>query len=62
MISYNEQAVDHIIDYCFKKGVLLISAGLFHSVIRFLPPLVLTDEQLDYVLKTLEEALADYAS
>lgn len=57
----NEQAVDYIINYCLQKGVLLISAGLFHSVIRFLPPLVITDEQLAYVLKTLEEAMVDYA-
>lgn len=56
----NEEAVEHIINYCFKEGVLLISAGLFHSVIRFLPPLVITDDQLDYVLKTLEEAMLDY--
>lgn len=58
----NENAVISIVDYAYKKGVLLISAGLFHSVIRFLPPLVMTDEQLDYVLKTLDEAAANYAA
>lgn len=57
----NEEAVDFIIAYAMKKGVLLISAGLFHSVIRFLPPLVMTDEQLDVVLEVLEEAVAAYA-
>ena len=57
----NEKAVEAIIDFCFKKGVLLISAGLFHSVIRFLPPLVMTDEQLAYVLDTLGQAMEFYA-
>lgn len=57
----NEYAVNSIIDYAFKKGVLLISAGIYHSVIRFLPPLVITDEQLDFVLATLDDAIANYA-
>lgn len=57
----DEIAVERIIGYAFQKGVLLISAGLFHNVIRFLPPLVMTDSQLDYVLEVLGEAAADYA-
>jgi 4-aminobutyrate aminotransferase/(S)-3-amino-2-methylpropionate transaminase len=56
----DENAIDYIINYCFQKGILLISAGLFHNVIRFLPPLVITDGQLDYVLNTLDEAIGLY--
>jgi 4-aminobutyrate aminotransferase / (S)-3-amino-2-methylpropionate transaminase / 5-aminovalerate transaminase len=38
--------------------VLLLNAGILSNVIRFLPPLVMTDEQADYVMNTLEAAIA----
>jgi 4-aminobutyrate aminotransferase/(S)-3-amino-2-methylpropionate transaminase len=40
-----------------QKGVIFISAGIFSNVVRFLPPLVMTDEQLEYGLNVLEEAI-----
>ncbi|WP_299025099.1 aspartate aminotransferase family protein [uncultured Thermanaerothrix sp.] len=39
-----------------ERGVLALSAGL--NVIRFLPPLVIREAQLDRVVETLEEVLA----
>ncbi|MCX8024827.1 MAG: aminotransferase class III-fold pyridoxal phosphate-dependent enzyme, partial [Thermanaerothrix sp.] len=39
-----------------ERGVLALSAGL--NVIRFLPPLVIREAQLDRVAETLEEVLA----
>lgn len=54
----NKEDIGKILSYCLQKGVILISAGIFSNCIRFLPPLVITDEQLNYVMKVLEEAFA----
>jgi 4-aminobutyrate aminotransferase len=43
----------------FEKGLLLLSCGLDGNVIRLLPPLTATDEELERGLTLLEEALGD---
>jgi 4-aminobutyrate aminotransferase len=43
----------------FGKGLLLLSCGLYGNVIRLLPPLSATDEELERGLDLLEEALGD---
>jgi 4-aminobutyrate aminotransferase / (S)-3-amino-2-methylpropionate transaminase / 5-aminovalerate transaminase len=43
--------------YANEHGLLLLTAGVKGNVIRFLSPLVITDEQLDEGLKVIEEAL-----
>jgi 4-aminobutyrate aminotransferase len=43
----------------FEKGLLLLSCGLDGNVIRLLPPLTATDEELERGLSLLEEALGD---
>ncbi len=40
-----------------SKGVLVIDAG--RTVIRILPPLIITKEQIDKAVKTLDEALGE---
>ncbi len=47
-----------IIAYAFERGVILMNAGIFSNVIRFLPPLVMTDEQVNYGMDVLQEAIA----
>lgn len=42
-----------------RKGLLLLSCGLDGNVIRLLPPLSATNEELERGLALLEEALAD---
>jgi 4-aminobutyrate aminotransferase/(S)-3-amino-2-methylpropionate transaminase len=54
----NKEDVGKILAFCLQKGVIIISAGIFSNCIRFLPPLVITDEQLNYAMDTLEEAFA----
>jgi 4-aminobutyrate aminotransferase len=44
-----------------EKGLILLSCGLYGNVIRLLPPLSATDEELERGLAILEEALG-YAS
>ena len=54
----NAQAVADVVAYCQSKGVLVLTAGTYNNVIRFLPPLVITDELLRDALGVLEEAFA----
>ncbi len=51
------ELVKQIIHHAYQKGVIFISAGIFSNVIRFLPPLVITEEQLNFGLDRLEEAV-----
>ncbi|MBK3939291.1 aspartate aminotransferase family protein [Staphylococcus haemolyticus] len=44
-----------ICNYCFDHGLVLIAVA--GNVLRFQPPLVITYEQLDYALNTIENAL-----
>ncbi len=46
---------DRMVQMAFERGVLLLGAGA--STIRISPPLVLSDEQADYLVATLEECL-----
>jgi len=42
----------------FERGLVLLSCGLYGNVIRLLPPLTITSEELDEGLAILEESLA----
>jgi len=42
---------------CFKRGLVAIRAGLYSNCIRFLPPLNITDEQVDEGMGVMGEAL-----
>jgi len=42
---------------CYDKGLIILACGTHHNVVRFLMPLVITDEQLDRGLAILEESL-----
>ena len=54
----NSAAMQAIVKYCQKKGVLLLTAGTYSNVIRFLPPLVMPEHLLKEALAILDEALA----
>ena len=54
----NTQAMVDVIKYCTSKGVLILTAGTYVNVIRFLPPLIISDELLNDALSVLEEAFA----
>lgn len=51
-----------IIKYANENGLLLLSAGLKGNVIRFLTPLVITDDELEKGLNILENAFAEVSS
>jgi 4-aminobutyrate aminotransferase/(S)-3-amino-2-methylpropionate transaminase len=57
-LNPNAPAVDSVTKHCHLNGVLVLNAGTFGNVIRFLPPLAITDAQLHEALDILEEGLA----
>jgi 4-aminobutyrate aminotransferase/(S)-3-amino-2-methylpropionate transaminase len=54
----NTAAMNAIVKYCQSKGVLILTAGTYSNVVRFLPPIVITDELLKDALSVLDEAIA----
>ncbi|MED1565620.1 4-aminobutyrate--2-oxoglutarate transaminase [Bacillus paramycoides] len=52
------EEVKAIMKETHSKGVITISAGIYGNVLRFLPPLVITDEQLEEGLTIIEAAIA----
>jgi 4-aminobutyrate aminotransferase/(S)-3-amino-2-methylpropionate transaminase len=45
-----------LVKECYQRGLLVISAGIYSNVLRFLTPLVISDEELNQALAVLEEA------
>jgi 4-aminobutyrate aminotransferase/(S)-3-amino-2-methylpropionate transaminase len=54
----NPAAVNKVVAFCHANGVLVLNAGTHGNVIRFLPPLAITDDQLTDALNVLNAALA----
>ena len=54
----NTAAMSAVVKYCQSKGVLVLTAGTYSNVIRFLPPLVITDELLLDAMSVLDEGFA----
>ncbi|MGM9988228.1 MAG: 4-aminobutyrate--2-oxoglutarate transaminase [Bacillaceae bacterium] len=44
---------------CYEKGVILLSAGVHGNVLRFLSPLIITDEQLEEGLGVIGSIIKD---
>ena len=49
--------VSLLIKECANHGLLIENAGTYGNVIRFLAPLVITDEQLNAGFNIMEEAI-----
>ena len=44
---------------CHERGLLVLTAGTYGNVLRFLPPLVIPEDLLNEGLDVLEESFAD---
>lgn len=58
----NAQLTKDLVQKCFDKGLIIISAGTYGNVIRVLSPLVIKETELKKGLDILEEALAELIS
>lgn len=54
--------VPFVVNYAAQQGVLLLSAGTFNNVVRFLPSLAMTDALIEDALGVLDDALAAYSA
>lgn len=53
----DKEGVSKLIEACLSRGVIFIGAGLLGNCLRFLPPLVMSDEQLEYGMGVLASAM-----
>jgi 4-aminobutyrate aminotransferase len=53
----NGAACQTVLDACLEKGLILIGCGPERHVIRFIPPLTVTGEELENALHILENAI-----
>jgi len=53
----NAAAAKAIVKYCNDRGVIALACGTYGNVIRLLPPLVITDEQIADGLSVIGEAV-----
>jgi 4-aminobutyrate aminotransferase / (S)-3-amino-2-methylpropionate transaminase / 5-aminovalerate transaminase len=52
----NEAYLGAIVGGTIRRGLVTVSCGIYHNVLRHLIPLVITDEQLDEALDVMAEA------
>ena len=53
----NNEVGPQIVNKCFEKKVLInCTAG---NVLRFIPPLIVTEEEVDIVVKAIDEAMTE---
>ncbi|MFC5831020.1 4-aminobutyrate--2-oxoglutarate transaminase [Nonomuraea insulae] len=55
----NPAAVAEIVKRCHAEGLLVLTAGTYGNVLRFLPPLVIPEHLLEEGLGILEKAIAE---
>jgi 4-aminobutyrate aminotransferase/(S)-3-amino-2-methylpropionate transaminase len=53
----DKEAVTSLIAECRRRGLLVLGAGIYGNVLRFLPPLVITDAQLEEAMSILEQSM-----
>ena len=54
----NPEATDAVMKHCHQNGVMVLNAGTYNNVLRFLPPLAISDELLHDALDVLAAGLA----
>jgi 4-aminobutyrate aminotransferase/(S)-3-amino-2-methylpropionate transaminase len=47
-----------LVKYCLERGLLILACGAYGNILRFLMPLVITDEQLQKGLAIIDDGLA----
>jgi 4-aminobutyrate aminotransferase/(S)-3-amino-2-methylpropionate transaminase len=53
-----KDATNRVIEECYKQGVIVLKAGTFDNVVRFLPPLTIDEGLLLEGFDVIEKALA----
>ena len=53
------EGVKEVRRIALDKGLIVISCGTFGNVLRLIPPLVITEEEMNKALDILEEAIKE---
>jgi len=53
--SPNSDLVSKVSKYCLQNGVIVLTAGTYGNVIRFLPPLTISTQLLNEGLDVVEQ-------
>ena len=54
----SKEAAQVVVDRCFDAGMLVLTCGPESNVLRLIPPLTISDDELDLALRILTDALA----
>ena len=57
--EYATAECNELMERCKAKGVLIGKGGLFGNVVRLAPPISINTEQVDRILKVLDESMAE---
>ena len=55
--SPNGAACEQLMERCLERGLIIINCGPERNTVRFIPPLTISDPELEQALDILEEAL-----
>lgn len=53
--EYNKKLVEKIVENAYKRGLLLLPCG--HSAIRYIPPLIITKDEVDSAMEILDDSI-----
>ena len=53
-------AAAHVVRHARERGLLLLTCGPHKNVVRFLPPLIVSPDDIDRAMRVLDEALASW--
>jgi 4-aminobutyrate aminotransferase/(S)-3-amino-2-methylpropionate transaminase len=59
LVEQSPDLASAVTSAAFERGLLLLSCGTYGNVVRLLPPLSITDDELERGLELLEEAFVD---
>lgn len=60
--TQSKDAFAHVQRYCHERELVIIECGPDGNVIRFIPPLITTLEELDWAVGLIDEGLTDWES
>ena len=44
---------------CYESGLLFYNAGIYSNILEFTPPLIITSDQVDTAVDTIDKAFDD---
>ena len=59
--SPNEEHCSKVLKSCIEKKLLLLNCGTYKNVIRWIPPLIVSETQIEESLSIFEAALQENA-